>query len=137
MSVACSVGLPTPGNYDLVRHYGEPPVNLTTMKYELCKELKKAGFPQTGLKYTWYYSTSPLGLFNSGEEYLDVANHPERIVCPLLNELIEDGWFELRQEPKGIWETRLNHGITREPEIEQGKTPEEAVARLWLVFHSK
>lgn len=38
------------------------------MDYVLAKQLKKAGYPRTGLKYTWYYNE--YGLFNSGDEYL-------------------------------------------------------------------
>lgn len=112
------------------------------MNYELCRKLKEAGFPQTGLKYTWYYSTKPMGIFNSGEEYLDVKNHPDRIVCPTLSELIEacgDKFEQVRRCPgvdTHIWwayETWKKEGVA----CGEGDTPEEAVANLWLELNSK
>ncbi len=111
------------------------------MDYELAMALKDAGFPQTGLRYTWYFSTNPMGLFNSGEEYLDVANHPDRTVCPTLEELIEacGGRFhKLIRVQKGWdaweWIEPFSDDFARRV---NGGTPTEAVARLWLALNKK
>lgn len=93
---------------------------------ELAKMLKDRGFPQT-----------------LPNDY--VANeNVEWVHLPTLSELIEackcDGWFELTENPiksMRVWEARMNHGITREPEISDGSNPEEAVAELWLKLNKK
>ena len=119
------------------------------MNYELAKQLKDAGFPQTGLKYTWYYEGN--SLHNSGEKYLDVKNNPKRIISPSLSELIEAcgdkfGGLEYWRtciEPNERWEcyseqyTKMIEDIHYLEFCVYGSTPEEAVAKLWLELNKK
>jgi len=107
------------------------------INYKLAKQLKDAGYPQIGLKYTWYYSTSPMGCYNLGEEYLDVKNYPDRIVIPTLSELIDAckvDHFVLHYDGRFGWSAYNFQGIGT---AKSYKTPEEAVAKLWLKLNKK
>ena len=53
-------------------------------------KLKEAGYPQVGLRYTWYYSTNSGELLNSSEENLQLDKYPDRIVVPQLEDVIEE-----------------------------------------------
>ena len=98
------------------------------MKYELAKELEKAGFLQGG-KGTWMYPTDAI-----------VARSVSRVYVPTLEELIEacvalsqDGNFHL-YAMSGMWgaSTCWKH---KKDERGNGSTPTEAVARLWLALN--
>lgn len=100
------------------------------MNYELAKELKDAGFPQGGVNRERGFN------IDTGEP----------IMYPRLSELIEacgepfyslhaaDGWDGKE------WFASLNHDsrklIASNAKC-SGKTPEEAVARLWLALNKK
>ena len=104
------------------------------MEYKLAKELKDAGFPQA----------DPNQAFNVGTfQYIgDNSNKETLCYIPTLSELIEacgdkfdalgkckddgmskivDGWIAVDEDNKRRW----------------GKTPEEAVANLWLALNKK
>lgn len=105
------------------------------MNYELAKKLKEAGFPQRFSVMEGYYYEM------SGQTLPTVKN-------PTLSELIEACGedFTMLSKDKKIW---YAHGITSrayEPngDIEDeymdtfdGRTPEEAVAKLWLALNKK
>lgn len=97
------------------------------MNYELCKKLKDAGFPQNTL----------LGIFEDASGPLLKEECPKTwgntVAYPSLAELIEacgdgfgllvkdDGWTAANGSAEGTWYDQTS-----------GKTPEEAVANLWL-----
>lgn len=108
----------------------------TTMNYETAKELKKAGFPQTGRKGVPASDVTELP-----EGVLKVEG--EFIAIPTLSELIEacGEEFDTLQNAKGTW-LALSYTNAGEEDAEpkiwtQGKTPEIAVANLWLVLNKK
>lgn len=87
------------------------------MNYDLAKELKDAGFPQIE-------SEAPTGIG-------DGKGNACRL--PTLSELIEacgDSFHALGHIGKE-WQAVANNGLMRN----EAKTPEEAVARLWLVLN--
>ena len=87
------------------------------MDYELAKQLKDVGFPQGG-------KVRPTKCAGWGGGDSDVIN-------PTLEELIDacgDGFWSLTKH-SNIWQTNFRDGMAGET---AGKTPTEAVARLWL-----
>lgn len=93
------------------------------MTYELAKQLKDAGFPQTGIH-------SPLTYHRGEDEPYE----------PYLDELIKacgDGFYSLEQIPiKRGW--RAIVFISLEQHIyADGQTPEEAVAKLYLAINKQ
>lgn len=102
------------------------------MNYELAKQLKEAGFPQTGQLVTHWEKP------NGGiTEFIDGP-----ICFPTLSELIEacDGRMEelssmshSRERPKwGAHSYICEECGWNRMESGYGSTPEEAVAKLWL-----
>jgi hypothetical protein len=96
------------------------------MNYELCKELKEAGFPQEE-EYGHYE-------FENGN--IPSYTGPGIVYFPTLSELIEACgiYFDaLTREGNGTndWFAFDHLGAST-----RGKTPEEAVARLWLSLNS-
>ena len=86
------------------------------MRYELARQLEEAGFPQVG---TGHWLSDP-----------DALIARDRVYVPTLEELIEacgTQFEELRQTPAGWIAGRSPADRTC-----HGKTPAEAVARLWL-----
>ena len=116
------------------------------MSYELAKELKDAGFPQTNGDH---YVGKEVWDETMQSDY-ETRNTPLRstwIKCQTLSELIEacgvgfkeleliglgkDGWGHLGKIVE-MWEARSSiRGVL----IEVASTPEEAVARLWLALN--
>jgi hypothetical protein len=116
------------------------------MSFALAKELKDAGFvPKTNINAVyfvndhlkirredalrmWYGDKSRAGL--------DLDLQQEVVYSPTLTELIEACGlpFELSCDGPGHWSASntANADLRR-----SGETPAEAVARLWLVLHSK
>lgn len=101
------------------------------MDYTLAKELKGAGFPLllsnmgsskapgfecTQIQDLWYYT-------------------------PTLEELIEacgDKFEVLQRHDKDIWSAAIYGNSPDIPAYEyEGKTPEEAVAKLWIALQNK
>ena len=98
------------------------------MKYELAKELKEAGFPQIikDTQYTGALECGHCGYFMKGEVHI-----------PTLSELIEacGKYIELSNGDVRFKDWYASAGKAGE-EIE-GKTPEEAVARLYIALNKK
>ncbi len=105
------------------------------ISYELAKKLKEAEFPQTGKSHTWY---SPTGEYQINPISV-VVN--DSISIPTLSELIEACgkdfsilYNNLRDDEMGWWAGTNVKGI-QNPIM--GKTPEIAVANLWLAINKK
>jgi len=109
------------------------------MDYELAKELKDAGFPQSSSRYGKYWHNGEVKVWQDlddrCENYLGVFDNAYYI--PTLSELIEacgDG-FDTLYRTNGRW---YAIGYTRVKRIDidgielDCNSPEEAVARLWL-----
>lgn len=93
------------------------------MTYELAKKLKEAGFPQDG-KGMWY-ADNPNG-------------EGDAVYSPTLSELIEacENKLWMLERIDGVaWEAYPYVSVGKGSEL--GKTPEEAVAKLWLTLKAK
>lgn len=116
------------------------------MNYELCKELKDVGFPQDMM------DGSELLASSEGVSNKDYKSNPCYI--PTLSELIEacvgdkpnafdleynDPWTCYEEEnPDGRWTVRYyEHTPVGHIHIVGCKTPEIAVAKLWLALNKK
>lgn len=96
------------------------------MKYELAKELKDVGFPQK--------MRAICSLDNGGEQ--DEQNF---ITYPTLSELIEacgDKFHSLIRGEGGYW-LAYTHIQGSRTNFKEGKTPEEAVGRLFIALNKK
>lgn len=107
------------------------------MNYELAKKLKDAGFPQRVGENGWAWCPYD----EDGKEELWETITEFDIRCPTLSELIEacvklskDGDFHL-EAMHDRWgaSTCWKHS---KDEWENGDTPEEAVANLWLKLNT-
>lgn len=107
------------------------------MTHELLKQLKEAGFP---LKYAQspheivngcQFDDGSIGYFPDLSELIEACGKPFVLHSPNSTEVGEmywwnrsDDWIAFYQAPN--------------PQIEaKGKTPEEAVAKLWLALNKK
>lgn len=116
------------------------------MNYELAKELKDAGFPirksrelelpEGSVVYERTFVYEP----QNGV----AIDFPESLLVPTLEELIEacgDYFGQLIKIIDGPgWNVQsrwFTENSVRESRYATGKTPEEAVARLWLALHAK
>ena len=108
------------------------------MDYELAKELKKAGFPQIGEGSTFEHGSMTVQEIVSGGEM-----NKEDLYFPALRELIDDcgHGFEMLtfvhayDKKDCYWSC---HGADDKMRDNfYSKTPEEAVARLWLALNKK
>ena len=105
------------------------------MDYGLAKELKEAGFDQP--------NTNP-GLKGEVKTRDDVQSTVPPVYFPTLSELIEacgEGFQVLFRDDDGFEAESTGQHIEDAPYglgryVEQGKTPEEAVARLWLALNT-
>lgn len=117
------------------------------LSYEQCRELKKAGFPQEKSEHYYIDQNESTGAVSDYDE--SFHNDKRNCDCPSLSELIEECWegfgcLEKENEPY-IEEQRwmayssdytAYDGINAEIETE-GKTPEEAVYKLYLALKKK
>ena len=94
-------------------------MKLSKMNYELAKELKEAGFPmrnQTGFD------------LETGKEVTELP-----VPVPTLSELIKECGTKfsslLKMDRGGWWAKDFGENLGR------GYSPEEAVARLWLIMN--
>ena len=90
------------------------------MNYELAKKLKDAGYPQD-------FSDGRIAVVNS--------NNSDYAFPPTLSELIDacgDGFDYLERYTKDIWTATDGDYI-----FEQGLTPEDAVANLYIKLNSR
>jgi hypothetical protein len=108
------------------------------INYNLAKKLKKAGFPHTGESEWWF-------LDGKKDVKCDDIWNDEEIYIPELSELIKacgEDFSHLAQKvdyPKiGRWwaVTHTKHDKNGNNYEECGRTPEEAVARLWLSLNN-
>lgn len=105
------------------------------MNYELAKKLKEKGFPQK-LGTSWicqHEHDNPKGH--------KVTEDCDKCYLPTLSELIDACGFNFYALSKRyyekltyLWYAETSYGIEKEPEIGTGKTPEEAVAHLYLAI---
>lgn len=96
------------------------------MRYELARQLKEAGFPQKKIKYNCQYCEDAFG-------------EPEQpdVYFPTLSELIEACgkkflWLKKDYETDEWYTEAYGLGI-----VNICKTPEEAVANLWLALNKQ
>ena len=95
------------------------------MNYELAKQLKEAGFPQTGE----FFYTENESICNSK----DVGVHK-----PTLSELIEACGDKIICLERGLKSGWFAFPTRRDAKPNgNGDTPEEAVAKLWLELNKK
>ena len=97
-----------------------------TLPYELCKKLKDSGFPQKdhGNQFDYIDASGNRGNLDADESYY----------CPTLNELIEacgEEFTSLFRVNAERWEADHEQSET----IHGGKTPSEAVAKLYLALN--
>jgi hypothetical protein len=116
------------------------------MNYDLAKQLKDAGFPQTtwpeSLVYTNESTVVVWGLFVKSltAEGGGVIRIGGLVKHPSLSELIEACvqinpiGFSLYRNASGTWVASTD---LANPIGGSGDTPEEAVAILWLALHEK
>jgi len=91
------------------------------MDYQLAKQLKDAGWPQNKSDTT--------------RNWIDSPNEVASVVLPTLSELIEachSARILLTEEKDGEWFSFSNTSVKA-----NGKTPEEAVAKLWLELNKE
>ena len=121
------------------------------MNYELAKQLKDAGFPQFGNGFALIPDNIPVGdgtpeeIEEDGtmtvidwQNYIyNTSLHSEEMMYqPTLSELIEacgDEFGELQRDKDAVGDVifiAIHRSI--KDMAEYGKTPEEAVAKLWL-----
>ena len=111
------------------------------MNYELAKELKEAGFPQQIRQGDSVYNDRgiELKLFKYGE-FVDIASESDDwYKMPTLSELIEacgERFEGLRRQPDPDIETPEIWFADRDGYCSPGSSPEEAVARLWMVLNN-
>lgn len=101
------------------------------MNYELAKELKDAGFPQTGKGSFLILKPADVGMSTASQTMKYVPTLSELIeACGvgnfiLRNDLLTEAWHAQKDNDRKI----CCGG--------NGSTPEEAVARLWLALNKK
>ncbi len=114
------------------------------MNYKLAKELKDNGFSQEkdiGGQFICSHNQPCILCPNGCREHDEVA------LIPSLSELIDACGEEVfitnmkgylkSKEVTEEWLAIKGYGIKKPEDITQGKTPEEAVARLWLALNKK
>jgi hypothetical protein len=103
------------------------------ISYALSQQLKDSGFPQGKAHFYWSTHTDPETLWDINL----VSNIPSdaiTIAAPTLDELIAacgDGAFLMITNGKGIWAAAFNNKGA------EGRTPDEAVAHLYLALHAE
>jgi hypothetical protein len=107
------------------------------MNYELAKELKAAGFPLKQI-YAGAPVTAGQNTISIGDIEYEIPTLPELIeACP---KQMGAATFVLSSSKQGReWVAcYFDFGTNRGAELnETGKTPEEAVARLWLALNKR
>jgi len=110
------------------------------MDYLLAKELKEAGFPQEGRVFVEEDNVLIACCFDKSC-YCPKCQGDGGVVVPTLSELIEacgEEFYELARLGNDVWQMKaLSESEKQLPLMYRGKTPEEAVARLWLALNKK
>jgi hypothetical protein len=118
------------------------------MTYELAKQLKDAGFLQNG---DGKYQTEKMqSVYDNGKEShlrYSVRTYNEKFYIPTLSELIASVGYKgfVMWELEGKFYAGKDEDACRGVNyyddypypLEEGSTPEEAVAKLWLALNSK
>lgn len=103
------------------------------MNYELAKQLKDAGFPQTPI----FSKEAPHGHYVEGDIDSDEGGivSTNSAYVPSLEELVEGcgKWIDLYGS-KNAWYSSQYTALDNK-EIFAGSTPAEAVAKLWLALN--
>ena len=102
------------------------------MNYELAKELKDAGFPQ---KHPYWDSEVEFC-----PDCIEDADTGDASHCPSLSKLIEacgQDFRDLTLHSDGRWISKGGKKAFGKWRLVNGRTPEEAVARLWLALQKK
>jgi len=101
------------------------------MTYELALKLKNAGFK----------SNSEVFIKENGETYKWNELKTGGVLLPNLSELIEacgeSGFILQYRGQEEFWLAEKYYGIEKPQDLATGSTPEEAVAKLWLVINKK
>lgn len=120
---------------------------MDSLSYETAKELKEAGFPtfsspsKAKMNGLWDYYEE---LREKGKESKINMRRYERVVLPTLSELIEEcgDKFEMLyrnvdDNGKTIKWCCAHIDLARDEGVFCGKTPSEAVSRLWMKINKK
>jgi hypothetical protein len=102
------------------------------LSYELCKQLKEAGFPQEGEYYFDFEKDKNIFVLRGIES--DYFEGIDKILCPTLSELIEACGDNLWYSMGKINEMYV---VIKDGQCFQGTSREEAVANLWLELNKK
>lgn len=95
------------------------------MKYELAKQLKDAGFPNSE---NWITAD----IASQGKRMV-IGDQSEIYIVPTLSELIEAcGTIQLNIYNDAKYSQALSNS-----KVGEGSTPEEAVANLWITLNKK
>jgi len=110
------------------------------MDYELCKKLKDAGFPYIQKKVVFNLYEKVWKYVGGDEKNDPMATDPQ--IIPTLSELIEacgDKFNELIRYYQGDGFLACASGLGKDGMAiaDEGKTPDEAVAKLWLELNDK
>jgi len=108
------------------------------MNYELAKQLKDAGYKQKNVgMFVYKNDKGHIGEIAGGRYFNNEDIKEEDVYYqPTLSELIEacgDGFYILRKLSTGF----VAEDAAYDKTLGQGKTPEEAVAKLWLKLDEK
>lgn len=112
------------------------------MNYELAKKLKEADFPYSESSYKTVY---PEGMERPRYSYLSLIPASDKgMRLPTLSELIEAcalplTYFSLEQHSNDWRAGFLSESYKKERKVNhcRGRTPEEAVANLWLELNKR
>lgn len=117
------------------------------MKYELARELKEVGFPMSRNRmWRLTYFNNEHKLVGAGQGNNLIREEEFDFIPPTLEELIEacgdyvvlhnlsEGWMAGIGDKHSCGGGYIDSGLESESE---GKTPTEAVARLWLSLNKK
>jgi hypothetical protein len=115
------------------------------VSFALAHELKAAGLTQSTHRNAEYFLNEHFLINREDAVRMRYANKGKRdwefriaedlVYCPMLSELIEGCGLPLAlsSDPRGHW--TATSSMLDEPATREGATPEEAVARLWLLRH--
>lgn len=117
------------------------------LDYSLCVKLKEAGFEHGKSGNCYGVHLNPLSgkveIWEECNEFNTDIDYDSFVYIPTLSELIEacgDGFYAMdRRVNDGEIEWRCNpddHPTMGGPADSYGKTPEEAVCRLWICLNS-
>jgi hypothetical protein len=114
------------------------------MNIELARELKQAGYPQEVNLFYWIIRPSGNSsvIYGMPDEQgkPQIPKGAKSYAAPMLSELIEacgDGFEVLSKRDESEWLAISKVELPDKSQGRLGKTPEEAVARLWLALNSK